>query len=193
MAINVLVPVWRKQAWLVPIFWKHFVLAWPDCPYPVITLISDKPWATQMMEYLQPNQPPFLLLLSDYILQSVDRRLMQKAAEAIERNGVGFVRVEPVPPPTLPWSYDKDLGRINPREKYVVSLQPAFWKAGLLKSVLMPGETPWQIEQRGNKRLYGYTEHNLLGTKKPALKFLNYLHRGEPEPDAVRWVKEFKQ
>ena len=191
--MNVLVPVWRKQAWLVPIWWKHWLSAWPDCPYPVIMIVSDKQWATQMMEYLQPNQPPFLLMLSDYILQDVNRPLMQKAVEAIERPGVGFVRVEPVPAPTLPWPYDDDFGRIDPNEPYVVSLQPALWKASLLKSVLMPDETPWQIEQRGNKRLRGYKGHNLLGTKKPALKFLNYLHRGEPEPDAVRWVQEFKQ
>ena len=53
----------------------------------------------------------------------------------------------------------------NPDSPYHMSTMPAFWRASHLRKVLIPGETPWDLEISGTPRLAAHSNSMIvLGT-----------------------------
>ncbi len=58
-----------------------------------------------------------------------------------------------------------DLIWSNPESPYHMSTMPAFWRTSHLRKVLIPGETPWDLEIKGTPRLAAHSSSIIvLGT-----------------------------
>lgn len=205
--LRVVVTTCDKQAHVVPLFVKYFQRAWPDCPFDVefvgntkmpqearrlgkVVLVGeDEGWSTSMLRYIGDSTEPFLLLLEDFFLADVVRKPFQAAVEAILQPNVGQVRVYPDPGPTLPWNNSEYVGKIDKQKPYALSLQAAFWKPQVFRDLLVQGENPWQVETRGARRARSYGKYLFLGTYEKAVVYKEYLRRGEPIEETVKWME----
>jgi hypothetical protein len=190
---------------------KYWHRAWPNCPhnleilgctqmprgierYAQVTLLGeDKGWPGNLLAWISDRDEPFILLLEDYIIQSVDVRLMAKACQAIQIDTIGQVRLVPVPGPTKRWREDEDLGEIDKNEAFAISLQAACWKPEVLRDLLISGETPWEVEGRGSQRARnGYDRFTFLGCYGWALTYRmgGLMNRGGILPEVQKWIDE---
>lgn len=210
--MHILVTTCDRYSHIVPLMLKYWRRAWPDCPhdleilgctqipegvaqYAKVTLIGeDKGWASNLLTWIGNRDEPFILLLEDYIIQSVDVRLMAKACEAIQIKTVGQVRLIPLPgPPTKKWRDDDDLGEIDKSVEWAISLQAACWKPQVWRDLIVPGESPWTVETHGSQRAKaGYDKFVFLGCHEWALTYRmgGLMNRGGVFPEVQRWVDE---
>ena len=199
--MKIVVPTCDKYAWLIPLFLKYWRRAWPDCPFVLeivggtlptegadnVLLGEDRGWATNMLSYLGEGDEPILLMLDDYMTDSIDAGLVLIAAKLIEQPDIGMVRLYPCPGPTLP--YSNEFGEIDKHEPYGVSLQPAIWKPKVLCDVLLSGESAWDTEIQGSVRVRGYDAYKFIGTIKTAIGYRGYMRHGESVSETVAWVE----
>lgn len=59
-----------------------------------------------------------------------------------------------------------DLIKSDPTSQYHASLWPGLWRVEHLLRLLLPGQTPWQVEIDGTVRLRNMTDVIVLGTKQ---------------------------
>lgn len=71
-----------------------------------------------------------------------------------------------------------DVIKSDPRSPYNFSLQAAMWRRELLLNVLMPNETPWEVEERGTRRLMGMP-YTVLGTKQCPVHYTIAVQQGK--------------
>jgi len=202
--MRVIVTTHDAQAYVIPLFIEHFERAWPTCPYGVelvgctqmpdvparyqVTLLGeDQSWSSNMLKFLGATTEPFLLLLEGFLITEIEWEAFDEAVQAIHRPTVGQVRLRPCPAPTLP--YSENLGRIDKSEPYALSLQAALWRPQVFRDLLIPGENPWQVETKGARRAKNYREYDFLGTWNWTLKYREYLRRGKPIEETVKWLE----
>lgn len=198
-----------RYAWLCPLFLKYWQRAWPDCPYRLevvggtlptpgadnVLLGEDRGWATNMLSYLGESDEPILLMLDDYMTDSIDADLVGWAEKLINFPRVGLVRLYPCPGPTrtlwptLPELPADAFGVIDKHEPYGVSLQAAIWRPQVLREVLRSGETPWETEIDGSVRVREYQQYEFLATFSSAIGYREYMKRGQPIVSTVDWVE----
>jgi len=74
-----------------------------------------------------------------------------------------------------------DLVRSDPNSPYHMSLMTAIWRTEHLLKILIPGETPWDIEIAGTRRLAEYGDQILvLGTKQRPVKHTMVFRANNP-------------
>ncbi len=155
---------WRPFAFF---FRKH----WPDCPFPVYLITNglevssaqiesirtgpDAGWATNMEKALARIDTPYLLYFQeDYFLtRDVDTEQLARDIEMTMTRNLAALSffdlsaLEPQPP--------------TPDERYIAiprdstgrtRLQATLWKHAALRSILVRGETAWDMEARGSDR-----------------------------------------
>ncbi|MDQ6862063.1 MAG: hypothetical protein M3032_13030 [Verrucomicrobiota bacterium] len=155
--------------------WRPFAFffrkQWPDCPFAVHLITNhldlrsdviralrvgdDKGWASNMQVALQQIATPYILYFQeDYFLTGrVDNEQLARDIEfAIAQNAAALSffdlsALEPQPP--------------TPNERYIpipreskgrTRLQTTLWNSDALASILVPGETAWDMEARGSRR-----------------------------------------
>lgn len=213
--MRIIVPTCHKYLeHIAPVFTKAVRRAWPDFPWPMTMLLAnetgkpyglftplrdtprfrvvytvDHGWASNLLNFLGDSDEPFLLLLDDYILDVVDHRLLELAVQAIELSTVGMVRVHPCPGPTLDFPFSPELGEIDKREPYAISLQAAIWKPQVIRDLFRHGEDPWQTEIDGSRRAAGYSGFHFLGTKASAIGYRELMKRGQVVPETQAWCE----
>lgn len=147
------------------ILFKRF---WPDCPYKIyfctdvgsypgvqnITIGEDLGWTGNCLFALQQlKEKRVLLFQEDFLLQApVETERVRKYVAHAARHDVSCLRLYPCPGPTADWIGSDELGTLQPLDDYRMSLQLALWKKELLAALLVPGETPWQLEIHGTQR-----------------------------------------
>lgn len=70
-----------------------------------------------------------------------------------------------------------DVIKSDPQSPYNLSLQAGLWRRELLLEMLMPNETPWEVEEKGTHRLM-YTNYEVLGTKQSPIHYTIAVQRG---------------
>lgn len=203
--MRVIVTTHDANAHIIPLFIQHFERVWPDCPHWVdlvgctkmpevasnyhVTLLGlDQSWSSNMLKFLGATTEPFLLLLEDFLLESIEWDAFNEALAAISRPSVGQVRLRPCPGPTLP--YSENLGRIDKSAPYALSLQAALWRPQVFRDLLIPGENPWQVETRGARRAKNYREYDFLGTWNWTVKYREFVRRGKLIGSTVNWLTD---
>jgi len=207
--MRVVVPTCDAHAYVVPIFLKYWYRAWPDFPGP-ITVISntfvppvrnevgcvlvgpDEGWSATMLscvEELEDNEP-FMLMLEDYIVTEINHELLSVAMGTMEVSTVGMVRLVPIPGPTIEIESVDTIGIIDKAEPYAISLQAAIWRPQVLRDLLRADENAWQFETQGSRRAATYHSYEFVGTYDHAMRYQNYLARGSPREEAVKWVED---
>ena len=164
-----------KYNWCVGPFlhqWKKYAPNWsitvagftkPDaeCDFVSIGKFEDYPvnkWSDALISLLHRTDDKLVcLFLEDYwLVRPVSRIVVPKAIlddhTALIRFDLTSDTIESKKPKRL-YSLDQyDLfERTDPQ--YSLSLQAAVWNRQLLLDVLVPGETPWEVELNGSERL----------------------------------------
>ena len=169
----------------------------------VVHLGVDRGWSNNMIKFLQDydNDKPFLLMLDDYIMEpgGVDDGLLEDCYNVIDlHDHVGYLRLVPMPPPTLRWhnhrGNNRDIGRLDKstHTSYCCSLQAAFWRRDVMFALLYPNRNPWKTEGRGSRdvaRMESMRNIDFLSTRKWALRYKNALRRGKLRQDVAKWIR----
>ena len=153
--------VWRP-------FFELFKKYWPDCPYEVflgtdsgsypgvkmIQVGTDRGWADNTLFCLRAlPHDRVILFQEDFLLNaSTNTDVVRKLVRYSRHEGVGCIRLMPVPGPSRRWRNSSLLGAIAATDPYRLSLQLAIWKRELLLSLIKEGESPWQTEEYGTAR-----------------------------------------
>ena len=156
--------------------WRPFVFFfrrhWGDCPFPRFLIVNrlrvrsrfiepiavgpDLDWAANMDIALKRITHPYILYFQeDYFLNGPVNReqLAGDFAYAFEQNAASFC--------FYPRSQtEREFVRLNDRFGVVpresdgrTRLQVTLWKKDVLQSILLPGETAWNMEARASERI----------------------------------------
>lgn len=120
---------------------------------------------------------PFLLLLDDYVLIDHDDDLLHVAWEI--GTAFGCVRLVPCPGPTEQQNDGQALGKVNPADRYSVSLQASIWQPDALLSVVDAGDSPWDVEIKGMARYADNPTYTTVSTYANAVSYANLLRGGK--------------
>jgi hypothetical protein len=186
-------------------FFQLLFKYWTDCPFPiylitnhksysdprvhVIKVGEDKLWASNLQFALNSITTPYILYLQeDYFLRKkVDTKKIFDLLRHMQERHVSYLRLVPAPSPDEPWPQDSDLGIIAKNAPYRVSLQASFWNRALLEKLLIPGETGWDMEEKGSVRSDDLPDVFLSSKRK---RFFDYypataIKRGKWLPGAL--------
>ncbi len=186
-------------------FFTLFFRYWPDCPFVVYLIssekkypdsrvnslqIEDKKWASNILEVLGKINTPYVLYMQeDYFLQKiVDTTKILELVEKMRAWQAGYIRLIPSPKPGRLFEAESSLGVILPGSLYRTSLQGAIWSTETLKKLLRSGESGWDMEKYGSERSNGLPEL-FLSTYKPILDYYapTAIKKGKWMPGAL-WL-----
>ncbi|MEZ6065207.1 MAG: hypothetical protein R3B90_05755 [Planctomycetaceae bacterium] len=119
-----------------------------------LPLGDDRGWASNLLTALDHCPGDHVLYLQDdYFLQSqVDAPRLAEILAFARRQDAGYVRLAGGPDPDRAHANRLGLGSLSAGAAYRCSLQAALWRTDVLRSLLEPGETGWQMELRGTER-----------------------------------------
>jgi hypothetical protein len=131
---------------------------WSDGLIRVLDMIDDEVFVLLLDDYLfrRPVNIPAIEMLADYMRQFKYVLKMDLCADRLYAWGME--------------DYDNcayiDLLRSHPGSQYHMSLLTGIWNRTLLRRVLIPNESPWQVELDGTTRLSNMTDMLVLGTRQ---------------------------
>lgn len=194
-------------SWLIPIFSHFYEKNWPNNPYQTVVVTETEKtkemitfcagkleWADRMIKYLNScTDETFLLLSIDHIIEKKVDTNRIKMAESLCRNNIGCVRLQAHDK----WScflFDANIKGFKeyPLNKcYSISLQAAIWQKKFLFEFLKKGETAWQTESQGSRRICN-SKYKVIWTDTEILSYkpCGYMNRGRVIEDVAKWVKE---
>lgn len=195
-------PALRPLAWLMERYWKPmpkvvvggfsqptfdlpeswtFHSIGPQEMYPF-----DK-WSDALIKFLDERQEEvFLLLLEDmWPIRPVDsealdilyRYMLQ--FEYVAKMDVCGDRLYAMGMQAYGHVGRLDLVKSMPGSPYHLSLMPGFWRKQHLRQVLIPGESPHEVELQGTVRLSHYQEVIVLGTRQWPLRVCLAMRGGD--------------
>lgn len=181
-------------------FWKY----WIDCPfevylgtnykefdYPKVNVIKigeDKGWAGSTKEMLKAiNSKYVLLFLEDYFIYECQTNKILQAHEIFKRLNARYMKLTPDPKPDIKVSEYPLIGKIKEGARYKTSIGIEIWDVHTLLSLLVDGESAWDMEIKGSERA-----KNLDGfyrTWNPLVKFHNAIVCGTWRRHAIRYCR----
>lgn len=196
-----------EYSWLIPTFWHFYRKNWKDNPYKTEFVTETKkldfgdsvfyggkiPWADRITKYLkQLDEDKLFLMLDDYILESSVDSYKVKIGENLCKDDIGCIKLS---------AKDEGLSRFlidigikgfkkYPLDKpYSLSLQVAIWQKSLFLDVLKQGESIWETEVNGSKRMQNFHKQ-VLWSDTPAINYGGYMNKGRPVEEVVEWIKK---
>jgi hypothetical protein len=134
-----------------------------------------------------PDKPIFYMLEDFWITKEIDIRSHFELFESLDADSLKIVTK--VGHLTTLHHMKDNLYHIDEKGKYILSLQPCFWKKEFLRSALIKGEDPWQFETTGTDRL------RRTGYKSKAYFidedwYIGAYHRGKILPEGQKYLEE---
>ncbi|MCK4818748.1 hypothetical protein KA005_23450 [bacterium] len=169
--MKVVILVCDKYTWLESVFLYFYRKYWHENPYETRIVneaahlgggdfdIEGEAWSTWVLNYLkQSKEDKFLFIMEDFMIRApIDTKRVRIAADLCTGN-VGCVKL------SAPDKWFKRHAKKTEIEgfreypldqKFSMSLQTAIWQKVYLFDILRKGESAWQTEHRGSKRLRG--------------------------------------
>ena len=192
---------------LWPPFFSLLERNWPDCPFQRLLLTNsaiykrsdvrvlqtgpDEGWATNLSKALPQVETPYvLMMLEDFLLnRRVVSPLLIRLLEELHELQGAYLRLRPFPPADFPLARFPLLGEIEPGAPYRAALQAAFWKVESLRELLIPGETPWEMEHLGSRRSDMLNE-GFYCVHRPALSYVAGVSLGKWTPWGIAACRE---
>jgi hypothetical protein len=150
-------------------------------------LLPAKQWSDALLTYLdQLPQSHFILMLEDYwLIRTVDHRGVETLSDYARAHG-DVLRVDL----TDDRQYNgkaKDIGAWGHYDlvetpgdsEYQMSLQAGIWSRDLMRSVLRPGLSPWEVELHLGPALHGRTDLRVIGSRQPCIRYINVFKSGK--------------
>ncbi len=208
--MKVIVMTCNRNRWLIPVFLHFYKKYWPDNPYQIeivtdskrirrrgeVFYARDPSWASTLIKYIkQSEENKFLIMLEDCLLNRMIETSRVKFAEELCEGNVGYVRLVNYPQiyfkrHTLKTNI-KGFGEYPPGRRFGMVTQDAIYQKEFLLDVLRDGESIWETEGNGTKRV------KELGDKWrilwPEINILDHPHRGilakgELIKNVVQWA-----
>ncbi len=136
----------------------------------------DKNWSTSLINAL--NKIPerqILLLLDDMPLhEKPNTTVIERSFEILEQHSLGALHPRSIPPQRR-WHHNKgDWYEYSDRDSYTSNVY-SFWDKDVLLRVIQEGESPWDFEVVGSKRLnqlarVGALKSDVLNTSNLVIK-----------------------
>lgn len=185
-------------------FFTLFFKYWPDCPFPIylvsetkkysddrvkmLNIGDDKGWAANLKSALKKIDSPYILYLQeDYFLKSkVNTNNIIKLFDYLKKEKAGCLRLYPSPGPNMRYKNSPDAGEINKTVDYSISTQATIWDKKVLENLLIDGESGWDMEIKGSKRISNLKTPFLCVYKKAIDYFCTAIKRGRWYYDAVK-------
>jgi hypothetical protein len=168
--VAILVSSCDKYQDIWPIFFTLFWRYWPDCPFSIYLLTNharyddarvksipvgdDRQWASNCRVALRQIPYPYIFLMEEENLyrRAVNTRYVCELISFGMNYGAGCFRLYPSPGPDRPLAGRNDVGIIDPGAPYRVAFSAAVWRRDVLESLLVDGETGWDMELKGSRR-----------------------------------------
>jgi hypothetical protein len=135
---------------------------WSDGMMRMLDLVPDEVFVLMLDDYLlsRPVHLEGIRMLADYMKQFRYVLKMDLCADRLYAWGME--------------DYDNcghlDLVRSHPGSQYHMSLLTGIWNRDNMRRVLIPNESPWQVELDGTRRLSNMTDMLVLGTRQWPVK-----------------------
>lgn len=193
-----------KYAHLWPAFFKCFRKYFPDCRWPVYLgsnsialndpdvksiLTGDDPdWSTSLLRILEqiPERRVFIILEDLLLASPMQTSYFNEASLFLKENSGKFIKYYLPGPPDEPIE-GKPFGIYARGRPYRMSVV-GFWDKNYLKSLLIPGESPWNFEILGSYRT-SYTDGFYM-MKNTLCEFANLIEKGSWYPEALKWAEK---
>lgn len=188
-----------------PAFSELWYKAWPGCPHQIVFVTNSKElgvseethyldrkgdlaFGWRLRKFIRDHYTDehLLFMMSDYFVKDINTYLVGQAHELCATPEIKHVRLRPMPHPQLDFSHP-DMGKIDKRKPYSLSLQPGIWETQVLYDLCRDNESPWHTETFGSTRVVNMSG-TFLSTRVPAINHINYYRKGNV--DGVGWVKE---
>jgi hypothetical protein len=191
--------LWRP---FFEVFWRR----WPDCPFPVhlgsnhrrfddervtaVTVGEDRGWADGVRRMLDAVGSDYVIFfLEDFFLQrEVDTSRVRRLVDLARRNEVGCLRLTrygapfDLPSESVPGA--SEVGRVAKGHPYRVSAQVAVWRTDVLRSLLVPGFSPWEFEFVGSP-LSERLAAEFWEVLTPVIHYDHGVEKGKWKPDGI--------
>ncbi len=187
--VTVFVYAWDTYRVAWDVFCYGLNKYWSDCPYSLVFLTNhlDAPcgttvkvgdvndFVTKMNLGLGHVTTPYILFMhEDYWLRApVNTQAISDYVNLLDTNRADYIRLYPKPRPDRAYPGDERLGIIDGDADYRVSLMASLWRVSVLRDLLKPGESLWEMEKYGSKRSAKYGDRFL--SVKHALNGMNYI------------------
>lgn len=168
--MKVVVSTCDEYGWLIPVFMYFYRKYWPDNPHETIIITEFRPldglvyytngeaWSTGILNYIkQTKEEKFILFMEDMLLRKdVDTKRV-KEAEKLCRGDIGSVRLS-----NRPTRYFRNhpkpevigaFRRYSLGYRFATGIQPAIYQKEYLCDFFREGESAWETERNGVKRL----------------------------------------
>jgi hypothetical protein len=110
-----------------------------------------------MLDHIQ--QEWIILWIEDRVLSApVNTALVVKLIKLAQTQQIGYLKLIASHPFAFPEDQTQQIGDIPRGARYRVCMTVALWNKRVLLDLLVPGETPWDIERRGSRRANGLDE-----------------------------------
>lgn len=146
---------------------------WSNALIRMMDLIPDELFTLMLEDYwlYQPVRLDVVGSLYDYASRHYDVVRMDLTADRLYAGGM------------RDWTKYQEVHIIksDPFEQYHMSLQTAIWRKSLLQRVIIPNESPWQVELIGNTRLASLSDRMLvLGSREAPVRYDIVCQKGNP-------------
>jgi len=154
-------------------------------------------WSDGLIRFLrQINDDVFITLLEDFWLNApVDTKKVMALYQWMQRTKgteIEALRLElwrsvRSKKQTRFWGKIRDIPIVTTGSgaKYRMNLQSNIWNAFLLSKVLVPGETPWEVEIKGTERA---AELNILGVEKTVVNYEPVFQKGSIDHERLQMI-----
>lgn len=137
-----------------------------------------------------------LLMLEDYwLLRDANVVAINEIAKVMLQNGDDIVRGDLTSDciykdDARDWFSVRDIDvlEVPPTTEYALSLQAAIFNIELLSQYLLPGETAWQTELAGTRRMNERQDCRIIGTRQWALRYIIAINKGKLDLEG-RWMR----
>jgi hypothetical protein len=207
--MKVIILTCDEYAWIVPICLYFYKKYWPDNPYEteIITesdYIKGKvfytggiSWSSGILSYLKSTEEDkFIFIQEDFMIrEKVDTAKVQEA-EALCKDNIGYVRLNNAPTKYFNrHTIDSDVKGFREyplSQRFAMTVQITVWQKDFLYDALKAGETAWETEHNGAKRLAELTHK--WKALWPEERIVNYhtgglMRKGALRPDTLKWIK----
>ena len=205
--MKIVLYTYDKGRWLIPIFWHFYKKNWKDNPYKIDIITEtekiwfgdsvfyhgETSWVDGMIKYLrQLDDDKVLLIGDDFILTNKVNTKIIKNAKKVCKDNVGCLKL------TYQNRYKEFLINTEikgfkeyPLDKpYSMSFDAAVWQRDFLISILKSGESIWQTEIKGSKRIQELGKKVLWSDNTAMEYFLGgCMCKGNPKEKEMEWIK----
>jgi hypothetical protein len=160
------------------------------CPDPGVTPVlsgPDRDWSTSFARILDqiPERKLFVILEDLFLASHVDARTIEACTAWLFQRNALHIKYWASPAPETPT--EQPLIGVYPRGAPYRATVCGFWDRAYLRSLLIPGESPWDFEIQGSYRA-SYAD-GIYGLRLPLCSYRNMIEKGCWIPASVEWAR----